>query len=117
MTLVQKIALLQEKDGTTIATNEHGYIVSTVDEDIELETKEELEDWIDYQLAADPVFYGLNVGDFIIASSHPLGIRLLDGVSGEPITIYNRDDYTYIGSRSIEAIEQSGNETKVYISF
>ena len=118
MTLKDKIALIEKYDSTIIKPTERGYIVSIFEGevDIELNTKRELEDWVNYQLAADPAYYGLNVGAFVEVATHPTGIYLLDGTTGEGVHPNSFEDVLYIHSRPIEAIEKDGENTAVYVS-
>jgi hypothetical protein len=118
MTLKDKIALIEKYDSTIIKPAERGYVIDMTEwgTDIELDTIEEVEDWVDYQLAADPEYYKLNVGEFYEVAMHPLGIRICDAMTGEGITANSDDDLVYIASRPIECTEHDGNSTTVYIS-
>lgn len=118
MTLKDKIALIEEHDNTVIYPKGKGYVIDLTEwgTDIEVDTKEELEAWIDYQLAADPAYYGLNVGEFYEVSPHPNRVHLYDGMTGDAITAIGKEELAYIASRPIEDAEQDGNYTAVYVS-
>ena len=118
MTLKDKIALIEEHDSTVIYPNGQGYIIDLTEwgTEIEVDTKEELEAWVDYQLAADPAYYGLNVGEFYEVAPRPHKVHLYDGMTGEVITASGKDDLSYIATRPIEDIEHEGDYTTVYIS-
>lgn len=98
MTLADKINLVELMDNTTITETESGYTIETIDGSEEVKDTKALEDWLNYQIAADPGYYYISLLDWWRdcssitipeAKKHNkqiIGFQIFDNISGENLT-------------------------------
>lgn len=98
MTLAEKINLVELMDNTTITETESGYTIETIDGSEEVKDDKALEDWLNYQIAADPGYYYISLLDWYTdcssitipeAKKHNkqiVGFKIFDNLSGENMT-------------------------------
>ena len=98
MTLADKINLIELMDNTTITATESGYTIETIDGSEEAKDAKALEDWLNYQIAADPGYYYISLLDWYKDCSDTtinearkhnkqiIGFKIFDNISGENLT-------------------------------
>lgn len=98
MTLAEKINLVELMDNTIITATESGYTIETIDGSEEVKDAKALEDWLNYQIAADPGYYYISLHDWYMdcssitipeAQKHNkqiIGFKIFDNISGENLT-------------------------------
>ena len=129
MTLLDKIYLLEQKDDTIIEQFADGYVIGLADGDnISVSDSEELENWINEQIAADPEFYGISLADYLgIAPKH---FKVFDDISGEDFGLEQIEEAKTVGyspynplngcdweNITITATEDCGDYIAVYIAY
>ena len=98
MTIAEKINLVELMDHTVITETESGYTIETMDSTETVKDTKALEDWLNYQIAADPGYYYISLADWYKDCSQIAvdearktnkqlaGFRIFDNVSGENLT-------------------------------
>lgn len=131
MTITDKINLIGEKDNTVIEKVSigiaKGYIVTTDEDTIVFASDKELEDWMDYQIASDPAYYGISLNDWYHTCSNIacndaakkagrdyLGFKIFDNISGENLT--ETLEYSDWNIAKVDGIEYGKEYISLYVS-
>lgn len=112
MTLKQKIEILKDYDNTIITHTERGYLIDMVDDVERVDTIEELEAWVDYQLTETAML--MDVAE-VYQFFPPLAITLYDDTTGEKLNANGKEDLAFIASRDVTAVDFRTNEIAVYV--